>query len=64
MNLFKALLVLLAVFLLNSESRSQFADLKFKTGKYTFQTKFDTATYTTLLKVKKEREDNFQRDLL
>jgi hypothetical protein len=58
--MYKALFLLLTVFLINSESKSQFADLKFKTGEYTFQTKFDTSTYTTVLKVKKDKKTIFK----
>lgn len=60
MNLFKTLFIILIVFFLSSESMSQFADLKFKTGEYTFQTKFDTSTYTTVLKVKKDKKTIFK----
>ncbi|HMS63753.1 MAG TPA: hypothetical protein PKD83_00710 [Ignavibacteria bacterium] len=60
MKKYKVLFILLSVILLFSESRSQFADIKFKTGEYVFQTKFDTASYTTQLKIKKNKKTIFK----
>lgn len=60
MRVSKSLFAILIVFFLSSESKSQFTNLNFKTGDYTFQTKFDTTDFTTVLKVKKNKKTIFK----